>query len=56
VGGQRRDTSDLPPGKDPVPTVKEAVWAPAPVWMGAENLAPQSYGYQNQHGNIKDKR
>jgi len=28
------------PGKDPVPMVQEAVWAPGPVWTGAENLAP----------------
>jgi len=28
------------PGKDPVPIVQEAVWAPGPVWTGAENLAP----------------
>jgi hypothetical protein len=28
------------PGKDPVPTVQEAGWAPEPVWTGAENLAP----------------
>jgi hypothetical protein len=27
-------------GKDPVPIVKEAGWAPGPVWTGAENLAP----------------
>jgi len=27
------------PGKDPVPIVQEAVWAPGPVWTGAENLA-----------------
>jgi hypothetical protein len=27
-------------GKDPVPIVQEAVWAPRPVWTGAENLAP----------------
>jgi hypothetical protein len=27
------------PGKDPVPTVQEAGWAPGPVWTGAENLA-----------------
>jgi len=26
--------------KDPVPIVKEAGWAPRPVWTGAENLAP----------------
>ena len=28
------------PGKDPVPFVQEAGWAPGPVWTGAENLAP----------------
>jgi hypothetical protein len=30
----------LAPGKDPVPIVQEAKWAPEPVWTGAENLAP----------------
>ena len=28
------------PGKVPVPLVWEAGWPPAPVWTGAENLAP----------------
>jgi hypothetical protein len=28
------------PGKDPVPIVQEAGWAPGPVWTGPENLAP----------------
>jgi hypothetical protein len=28
------------PGKDPVPIVQTAWWAPGPVWTGAENLAP----------------
>jgi hypothetical protein len=28
------------PGKDPVPIVQEAGWAPRPVWTGAENFAP----------------
>ena len=28
------------PGKDPVPIVYEAGWAPGLVWTGAENLAP----------------
>jgi len=27
-------------GKDPVPTVQEAGWAPVPFCTGAENLAP----------------
>ena len=30
----------LYPGKDPVPIVQEAGWAPGPVWTGAKNLAP----------------
>ena len=28
------------PGKELVPIVQEAEWAPGPVWTGAENLAP----------------
>jgi hypothetical protein len=28
------------PGKDPVPIVQKAGWAPGPVWTLAENLAP----------------
>ena len=28
------------PGKDPVPIVQEAGWAPESVWAGAENLVP----------------
>jgi hypothetical protein len=28
------------PGKDPVPTVQEAGWAPGAGWTGAENLTP----------------
>jgi len=27
-------------GKEPVPILQEAGWAPRPVWTGAENLAP----------------
>ena len=27
------------PGKDPVPSVQEAGWAPGQIWTGAENLA-----------------
>jgi hypothetical protein len=30
----------LYPGKDPVPIVQEAGWAPGSVWTSAENLAP----------------
>jgi hypothetical protein len=28
------------PGKEPVPIVQEAGWAPRPVWTSAENLTP----------------
>ena len=38
--GQRHAPTALTPGKDPVPIVQEAGWAPGPVWTGAENLAP----------------
>jgi len=40
VRGQRHAPAALPPGKEPVPIVQEAGWAPGPVWTGAENLAP----------------
>jgi len=40
VGGQRHAPTAFTPGKDPVPIVQEAGWAPGPVWTGAENLAP----------------
>jgi hypothetical protein len=40
VGDQRHDPAAFTPGKDPVPIVQEAGWAPGPVWIVAENLAP----------------
>jgi len=38
-GSASRPGRSLPPGKDPVPIVQEAGWAPGPVWTGAEKLA-----------------
>jgi len=38
-GSASRPDRSLPPRKDPVLIVQEAVWAPGPVWTGAENLA-----------------
>jgi len=32
--------SRFTPGKDPVPNVQEDEWAPRPVWLDEENLAP----------------
>jgi len=40
AGGQRHALAAFAPGKDPVPIVQEAGWAPGPVWIGAEYLAP----------------
>jgi hypothetical protein len=37
------------PGKDPVPIVQEAGWAPEPVWTGAENLAPPGFDPRTVH-------
>ena len=39
VGGQRHIPVVLPPGKNPVPIVKEAGWASERVSTDAENLA-----------------
>ena len=32
-----RPDRTLPPGRDPVPIVQEAVWAPGPVWTGEKS-------------------
>jgi hypothetical protein len=45
VGGQRHAPAALIPGKDPVPILQEAGWAPGPVWIGVENLAPIGIGF-----------
>jgi hypothetical protein len=31
------------PGKDPVPIVQEAGWAPGPVWTDVKYLAPRDF-------------
>ena len=36
------------PGKDQVPIVQEAGWAPGPVWTGAENLVPTGIRYADR--------
>ena len=43
MGGQRHAPTALPPGKDPVPIVQEAGWAPGLVWTSEENLAPPGF-------------
>jgi hypothetical protein len=40
VGVQRYAPATFTPGKDSVPIVQEAGWAPGLVWIGAKNLAP----------------
>ena len=52
-GGERsalRPGHSFPPGKDPVPIVQEAGWAPGPVWTGAENLGPT--GIPSPNGDV----
>jgi hypothetical protein len=39
VGGQRHASAAFTPGKDPLPIVQEAGWAPGPVWTGEESVA-----------------
>ena len=37
VGGQANAPAASTPGKDPVPFVQEAGWAPGPVWTGGKS-------------------
>ena len=37
VSGQQHAPAVLYPGKYPVPTIQEAVWAPGPVWTGGKS-------------------
>ena len=41
VSGQLHAPAALYPGKEPVPILQEVVWAPGPVWKGAENFGPR---------------
>jgi len=43
VCSQHHAPATFSPGKDPVPIVQEAGWAPQAVWIGAENLAPPGF-------------
>ena len=43
VCGQRHASAAYIPGKDAVPIVQEAGWAPGPFWIGAENFAPTGF-------------
>ena len=37
VSGQQHAPAALYPGKDPVPILHEAGWAPGPVWTGGKS-------------------
>jgi len=37
VGGQPHSPAASTPGKDPLPVVQEAGWAPGPVWTGGKS-------------------
>ena len=42
-GSALRPGRSLPPGKNPVPIVQEAGWAPGPVWTRAQYLDPTGF-------------
>ena len=42
-GGWCHAPAVFTPGKDPLPIVQEAGWAPGRVWIGAENLGPPGF-------------
>ena len=44
--GQHHAPAAFTPGKDPVLIVQEAGWAPEPVWIGVENLAPTGFDHR----------
>ena len=46
VCGQHHALVAFTAGKDPVPIVQEAGWAPELVWIGAENLSPPGFDPQ----------
>ena len=48
MGGSAPRPGRFTPGKDPVPIVQEAGWAPGTVWTGAENLAPNGIRSQDR--------
>jgi hypothetical protein len=50
VGYQSHAPGRFTPGKDPVPIVQEAGWAPEPVWTGAENLSHTGIRYPDSPG------
>jgi hypothetical protein len=47
VSGQHHAPAAFTPGKDLVPIVQEAGWAPELVWIGAENLTPPGFDKRN---------
>jgi len=49
MGGKRHAPTTLLPD-DPVSIVKEAGWAPGPVWKDAENLASNRGKFQKRNG------
>jgi len=43
VRSQRHAPAALYPGKNPIPIIQEAGWAPGPLWTGAENPTPPGF-------------
>jgi len=43
MSGQQHAPAVLYPGKDPVPIVQEAGWAPGPVWTDGKSRLPPGF-------------
>jgi len=53
VGGQRHAPAALPPGKDPVPIVKESGWAPRADLDGCGKFLPHRDSISGPSSHIK---
>jgi hypothetical protein len=50
VGSQPHAPAAFTPGKDTLPNVQDAGWAPGPVWTGAESLALTGIRFPDRPG------
>jgi len=53
VGGQPHAPAASSPGKDPVPIVQEAGWAPEPVWVSISCIIKNFQRHEFRHCEMK---
>ena len=56
VRGQRHAPAAFYLGKEPVPILQEAGWAPGPVWTNAKKLAPTGIRFPDRPGRSQQLR